>query len=682
MFVVNEDNSIYATRGDIVFFSVSAEDNGSPYKFKAGDVVRIKIFGKKDAESVVLQKDFSVEAETEKVEIYLTEADTKIGEVISKPRDYWYEIELNPFTNPQTIIGYDEDGAKVFKLFPEGDDIPEFVPDPEDFRVMDDELDMTSTRPVQNQAVARAVVSLRADFEETRTDIRTRTSGAEEAVVRAENAVVVERARIDNLVAGTTPAGSEVIDVRVGADGKTYPSAGVAVRTQFDNVHEVLNTMPSKSVTLNTSGVDFNGVIEPNRYVVSVSNAENNPIGSSCVLIVESVRDRWLIQHAHTVYTKAGVKSEYYYRHGQDASYEANLTNFNEGLNVIWGEWHKVVDDKDIADKIGEYATISTSGFDINTLLKINKYVVAVSDSVNKPPIDTGYILDVNCIGNFTIQTAYALPASSKQYYRIAQTNNSGTTWGQWVRVGSDNEGMVVVTMGDSITGNYVDGSSVAGKLAEVTGATTYNCGFGGCRMSSHSSADYLPFSMWKLADAIVSGDFSAQEEKAALDKMQTYFVDHVETLKALDFSKVDIVTIGYGTNDFTSSTAIDNADDRYDVSAFGGALRYSIEKLLTAYPNLRIVLVAPTWRYWRDSSINKYLYDSDTHEIGNQKLYSFVEKTLEIAKEYHLPVVNPYDEMGINKFNYPLWFRDGTHPNETGQGILAKLIARTLSGM
>ena len=167
MFIVNEDNSIYATRGDIVYFSVAADDDGKPYKFQAGDVVRIKVYGKKDAENVVLQKDFPVFDITESVEIYLTEEDTKFGEVISKPKDYWYEVELNPYDNPQTIIGYDDDGAKIFKLFPEGDDVPEYVPDPEVIKVIDEELDMTSDRPVQNQAIARAFENLMDGYERT-----------------------------------------------------------------------------------------------------------------------------------------------------------------------------------------------------------------------------------------------------------------------------------------------------------------------------------------------------------------------------------------------------------------------------------------------------------------------------------------------------------------------------------
>ena len=120
MFTINEDKSIYVTRGDTVFFRVSASENEDAHTFQVGDVIRINVFGKKSCDNVVLQKDFEVTAEAEMVDIILTGEDTKFGDVISKPTDYWYEVELNPLTNPQTIIGYDEDGAKIFKLFPEG----------------------------------------------------------------------------------------------------------------------------------------------------------------------------------------------------------------------------------------------------------------------------------------------------------------------------------------------------------------------------------------------------------------------------------------------------------------------------------------------------------------------------------------------------------------------------------
>lgn len=164
MFQIDDDMTIYITRGDVAYFSVTADNNGVPYKFKPGDVVRMKVFAKKDAANVVLQKDFPITVEVDHVNIYLEEKDTKIGEVISKPVDYWYEVELNPFTNPQTIVGYDDDGAKIFKLFPEGRDLTSTITE-EDIPLVDDELSLTSERPVQNQAVTRALVRLEKDCE-------------------------------------------------------------------------------------------------------------------------------------------------------------------------------------------------------------------------------------------------------------------------------------------------------------------------------------------------------------------------------------------------------------------------------------------------------------------------------------------------------------------------------------
>ena len=120
MFKVNEDKSIYLTRGDVVVLAVSADDNGKPFVFSAGDVLRFKVFAKKNCSDVVLEKDFVVKEETETVQVFLESAETKIGEEINKPKDYWYEVELNPDTYPQTIVGYDDEGAKVFRLFPEG----------------------------------------------------------------------------------------------------------------------------------------------------------------------------------------------------------------------------------------------------------------------------------------------------------------------------------------------------------------------------------------------------------------------------------------------------------------------------------------------------------------------------------------------------------------------------------
>ncbi len=124
MFKILNDKTICVTRGDIADIVVAARlQNGEAYTFKSGDVVRFAVFKKKECSCVVIQKDAVVEAEATSVTISLTADDTRLDEIISKPVDYWYEIVVNPDTAPQTIIGYDEAGEKIFRLFPEGGDV-------------------------------------------------------------------------------------------------------------------------------------------------------------------------------------------------------------------------------------------------------------------------------------------------------------------------------------------------------------------------------------------------------------------------------------------------------------------------------------------------------------------------------------------------------------------------------
>lgn len=120
-----EGSTIHLTRGDIATIEVSTivEDTGEDYVFQTGDIVRLTVVEKNNYGNVVLTKEFKLqEGGTTVVDIILSTDDTRIGGVISKPKKYYYEVELNPDTAPRTIVGHDDDGPKEFILYPEGSD--------------------------------------------------------------------------------------------------------------------------------------------------------------------------------------------------------------------------------------------------------------------------------------------------------------------------------------------------------------------------------------------------------------------------------------------------------------------------------------------------------------------------------------------------------------------------------
>lgn len=115
------DNEIRINRGDRLLIEFSIDNGEDKYTFKGGDVIKFSIYRKKELDkSPVLQKQFTPTVGSTSVDIDISGEDMKIGEMENKSIEYWYEIELN---NDETIIGYDDDGAKKLILYPEGADL-------------------------------------------------------------------------------------------------------------------------------------------------------------------------------------------------------------------------------------------------------------------------------------------------------------------------------------------------------------------------------------------------------------------------------------------------------------------------------------------------------------------------------------------------------------------------------
>lgn len=114
---------IRVNRGDKLSINVSikANDNGDSYVFKSNDKLSIGVY-KEDGfdKDPVLFKEFNPKEGDTIYPMKFTGEETKIGDYINEPVDYWYEIVLNDY---ETILGFDDNGPKIFRLYPEGMEI-------------------------------------------------------------------------------------------------------------------------------------------------------------------------------------------------------------------------------------------------------------------------------------------------------------------------------------------------------------------------------------------------------------------------------------------------------------------------------------------------------------------------------------------------------------------------------
>lgn len=106
------------------------------------------------------------------------------------------------------------------------DDVEALIP------TVDTNLNTTSGNPIANSAVATPIASLTSD-------------------------IATQTARIDNIVAlpsGSTQGDAELADIRIGADGTSYASAGDAVRGQCGDLQNSLKDLQNYDLSTLTDG--------------------------------------------------------------------------------------------------------------------------------------------------------------------------------------------------------------------------------------------------------------------------------------------------------------------------------------------------------------------------------------------------------------------------------------------
>lgn len=211
--------------------------------------------------------------------------------------------------------------------------------------------------------------------------------------------------------------------------------------------------------------------------------------------------------------------------------------------------------------------------------------------------------------------------------------------------------------LGDSVIGNFKGDLSIPGMLSGLTGATTYNIGYGGASAS-----------LCESTTSSLSGMLNA-----LFNKEPSFFPEHLQAhTDVLNYQTEGISNsniyyiLNYGLNDYFYSCPISSADP-YDITTYSGAIRSSILEIRKHSPGAEIVLCTPTYTSLIPNPQNPLAFEE------------YVDTILRLADEMNVKVADTYHLSGITQQNHTQYLSDGVHPNEAGRFLIGKCILQTI---
>lgn len=245
----------------------------------------------------------------------------------------------------------------------------------------------------------------------------------------------------------------------------------------------------------------------------------------------------------------------------------------------------------------------------------------------------------------------------------------------------ADRQQVQVLTLGDSILGNIRDDTAIPAQLERLLGKSVFNGAFGGT-CAGRIDREYRltnardSLSLVGLTKAIAADDFGVQQTLRIRDSVTEYFEDTIDAMETLDFSKVELVVIMHGLNDYYYGVPIYNEEDPLDEYSFTGALRRSLMYLRQANPDMRILLASTTYTWYRAGEMTCEEYDA-----GYGKQEDYIRAEAEVAEELGVEFLDLYHDVypHENWEDWEVYTFDGLHPNEAGRELLAHIICEYL---
>ncbi len=241
-------------------------------------------------------------------------------------------------------------------------------------------------------------------------------------------------------------------------------------------------------------------------------------------------------------------------------------------------------------------------------------------------------------------------------------------------------DGLSILVFGNSPFSDDKDSpDSLAHLISDMTDAVIYDCSVSNSYMAASGQPmdAYTPYQLVHLATTRLNASAYAGWEEALGEDLPPEAKDVYKTLSTIDLTDIDVAVFMYDATDYLLGHFMYSDENPTDVSYFTGNLEASIELLQSCAPNVRIIVMSPTYAFGVDE--NGEYESSDIITYGQAFLSTYVNKECYSCILRSVTFVdNLYGT--ITEDNAREYLTDNVHLNQKGRQLVAERFVEALT--
>ncbi|MCL2252864.1 MAG: SGNH/GDSL hydrolase family protein [Lachnospiraceae bacterium] len=234
-----------------------------------------------------------------------------------------------------------------------------------------------------------------------------------------------------------------------------------------------------------------------------------------------------------------------------------------------------------------------------------------------------------------------------------------------------------ILCLGNNPFSDETGENGLAQLIAKETAGITYNGAFPDSMIANRKAPANVAesFGLFYVTMALVNNDFAYLRESAGKTQDKRY-ADAVDVLENLDLNKIDVLVMMYDTTDYNQLSPADDPNNEYNIDAYTGSLRTSIEVFKEHYPHIRIIMMSHSYAMYMDEE--GVLHNGTVTDLGNGDIPHYLIMGFQVATSSGITFIDNYFGT-IHEENFHEYMRDHMHYNDVGRRLLAKRVAEII---